>query len=186
MMLAILDRDGVINEDSDAYIKSLAEWHPIPGSIDAIARLSRAGFTVAVATNQSGLARGLFDLDDLEAMHARLNELVEAEGGRLAGIFYCPHHPDDGCDCRKPKPGLLDAIARELGEPLAGAWSIGDSLRDLEAARARDCEPVLVLTGKGERTRAQVAAEPAWQGLRIFADLAAAATALIESSGQRR
>lgn len=184
-MLVILDRDGVINEDSDAYIKSLAEWHPIPGSIEAIARLSRAGFTVAVATNQSGLARGLFDLDDLEAIHARLNELVEAEGGRLAGIFYCPHHPDDGCDCRKPRAGLLDAIARELGLPLAGAWFIGDSRRDLEAARARACEPVLVLTGKGERTQAQLAADHDWTSLRVFSDLAAAAEALLEQEGIR-
>jgi D-glycero-D-manno-heptose 1,7-bisphosphate phosphatase len=179
MMLVILDRDGVINEDSDDYIKSLAEWRPIPGSIDAIARLSRAGFTVAVATNQSGLARGLFDLDDLEAMHQRLNELVEAAGGKLAGIFYCPHHPDDQCDCRKPKPGLLDAIERELGQPIRGAWLIGDSRGDLEAARARDCVPTLVLTGKGARTREQLAVDPAWRELPVYADLAAAADALI-------
>lgn len=182
-MLVILDRDGVINEDSDDYIKSLAEWRPIPGSIEAIARLSRAGFAVAVATNQSGLARGLFDLDDLEAMHARLNELVEAEGGKLAGIFYCPHHPDDDCDCRKPKAGLLDAIARELGEPLAGAWFIGDSRGDLEAARERNCEPVLVLTGKGLRTREKLADEPEWRDLNAYPDLAAAADALIAHTG---
>src|SRR6218665_142394 len=109
-MLVILDRDGVINEDSDDFIKTLDEWIPIPGSIDAIARLSKAGFTVTVATNQSGIGRGIIDLDNLEAMHDRLFTLVEAVGGKLAGIFYCPHHPDDHCECRKPKSGLIDAI----------------------------------------------------------------------------
>jgi D-glycero-D-manno-heptose 1,7-bisphosphate phosphatase len=186
-MLVILDRDGVINEDSDAYIKSLAEWRPLPGSIDAIARLSRHGFTVAVATNQSGLGRGLFDLDALEAMHARLNELVEAQGGRIAGIFYCPHTPDDHCDCRKPNTGLIDAIERELGIAAAGAWLIGDSRGDLEAARRKGCRPLLVLSGKGERTLAQLRAEPGehWRDLPVYADLAAAAAALVAEPDQR-
>lgn len=185
-MLVILDRDGVINEDSDDYIKSLAEWKPLPGSIEAIAALSRAGFTVAVATNQSGLARGLFELEALEAMHQRLDELVEAEGGRLAGIFYCAHHPDDDCDCRKPKPGLIRAIEAELGESALGAWFIGDSLGDLEAAEAAGCEPVLVLTGKGPRTRARIGDGPDshWQGVRVYPDLAAAAAALIHAAGE--
>ena len=180
-MLVILDRDGVINEDSDEYVKSLEEWHPLPGSIDAIADLSKNGFTVAVATNQSGLGRGLFQLEDLEAMHARLNELVEAAGGELAGIFYCPHTPDDHCDCRKPKPGLIDAIARELDQPAQGAWFIGDTLRDLEAGRSRDCVPVLVLTGKGAAAQRAIAADPhsPWRDVAIYADLAAAARALI-------
>lgn len=178
-MLVILDRDGVINEDSDAFIKTLDEWRPLPGSIDAIARLSRAGFSVAVATNQSGLGRGLFTLDDLEAMHQRLHELVEAAGGEVAGIFYCPHLPDDNCDCRKPKAGLIDAIERELGESPRGAWMIGDSKRDLEAGVARACVPVLVLTGKGAATRAKLAEEDAWQDLLVFDDLAAAADALL-------
>src|SRR5690606_9228618 len=135
-MLVILDRDGVINEDSEHYIKSLAEWKPLPGAIEAIAALSRAGFTVAVATNQSGLARGLFELEALEEMHQHLNELVEQAGGRLAGIFYCAHRPDDDCDCRGPRPGLVRAIERELGGSALGAWFIGVSLRDLEAAEA--------------------------------------------------
>lgn len=180
-MLVILDRDGVINEDSDAFVKSLAEWHPIPGSIEAIARLSRHGFTVAVATNQSGIGRGLFDLDALEAMHTHLNELVSAAGGEIAGIFYCVHTPEDECDCRKPRAGLIDAIGRELGIDPAGAWLIGDSLRDLEAGLLRGCEPVLVLTGKGERSRAQLAeqADPRLRDARIYADLATAADALI-------
>lgn len=184
-MLVILDRDGVINEDSDEYVKSLEEWHPLPGSIDAIARLSRHGFTVAVATNQSGLGRGLFALEDLEAMHERLNTLVQDAGGELAGIFYCPHTPDDDCDCRKPKPGLIDAIERELGLPARGAWLIGDTVRDLEAGLARGCVPVLVLTGKGAATRAKLAADDsgAWRELRVYADLAAAADALIDHAG---
>lgn len=125
--LVILDRDGVINEDSDEYVKSLAEWIPIPGSIEAIARLSKAGVTVVVATNQSGIGRGLFDLDDLEAMHARLNELVLEQGGELSGIFYCPHAPEDDCHCRKPAPGLLDAISTEFNRDLTGVPLIGDS-----------------------------------------------------------
>lgn len=181
-MLVILDRDGVINEDSDEYVKSLEEWHPLPGSIDAIARLSRNGFTVAVATNQSGLGRGLFELDDLEAMHEHLNELVQEAGGELAGIFYCPHTPEDRCECRKPKPGLIDAIERELGEPARGAWLIGDSSRDLEAGLARGCVPVLVLTGKGAATHAKLAQDPAWRDLRVYDDLAAAADALLGAS----
>jgi len=184
-MLVILDRDGVINEDSDAYIKSLAEWRPLPGSIDAIARLSNSGFSVAVATNQSGLGRGLFTLDDLEAMHQRLRELVEDAGGEVAGIFYCPHTPEDDCDCRKPKAGLIDAIERELGESARGAWLIGDTLRDLEAGLAKGCVPALVLTGKGAATREKLAQNEGgeWRDLRVYPDLAAAADALIDSTG---
>ena len=183
-MLVILDRDGVINEDSAEYIKSIAEWQPIPGSIEAIARLSRSGFTVAVATNQSGLGRGLFTLDDLEAMHHRLREMVETAGGHVAGIFYCPHAPEDNCDCRKPKHGLIDAIEREFNQSARGAWIIGDTLRDLEAGLSKHCIPVLVLTGKGMATRQKLAGsiEPQWRDLRIFPDLAAAADALIAST----
>jgi D-glycero-D-manno-heptose 1,7-bisphosphate phosphatase len=150
--LIILDRDGVINQDSDDYIKSLDEWIPIPGSIDAIARLSQAGFTIAVATNQSGIGRGLFDLDELEKMHNKLNSLVNDAGGAIAGIFYCPHRPEDQCSCRKPKSGLLNAIEHELEINVAGAWLVGDSLRDLQAGAEKNCVPVLVKTGKGENT----------------------------------
>ncbi len=150
--LIILDRDGVINEDSDAYIKTLDEWIPLPGSIDAIARLSRAGYTVVVATNQSGIARGYFDVATLDAMHERMGELVRAAGGEMGKVFYCPHGPDDGCDCRKPAPGLIDQIVTEYGD-VTGAPLIGDSLRDLEAGVARGCQPVLVLTGKGAKTQ---------------------------------
>lgn len=180
-MLVILDRDGVINEDSDDYIKSLDEWRPIAGSIDAIARLSKHGFTVAVATNQSGLGRGLFTLDDLEAMHDRLREMVESAGGHVAGIFYCPHTPEDHCACRKPRSGLIDAIEREFDTSARGAWFIGDSQRDLEAAAAKGCVPVLVRTGKGKIAEQQLAADTGlqWRDVQIFDDLAAAASALI-------
>ena len=175
MKLLILDRDGVINEDSDAYIKSLDEWIPIPGSIDAIARLSKAGWTVAVATNQSGLARGYYDLATLEAMHARLHELVAAEGGSVGLIVHCPHGPDEGCACRKPLPGLLERVAMHYGQPLAGQWFVGDSGRDLEAAIAAGCQPVLVKTGKGQRTLSK----PLPDNVLVFDDLAAVADHLL-------
>ncbi len=181
MKLVILDRDGVINEDSDAFVKSVDEFIPIPGSVEAIALLTRHGFEVAIATNQSGLGRGLFDLDDLEAMHQKLDALVEAAGGRLSGIFYCPHTPDDDCACRKPLPGLLDAIAAELHCELAGVPLIGDSQRDLEAGLARGCVPVLVRTGKGAKTAEKFAADPArWGAVAQFDNLLAAAQAIVE------
>lgn len=151
--LVILDRDGVINHDSDAYIKTLAEWIPYPSAISAIAKLTQAGFTVAVATNQSGIARGYYDEATLHAMHERLTSLVEAEGGHIACIAYCPHGPDAHCTCRKPKPGLLLQIQHALGmDSLTGSWMVGDSLRDLQAGDAVGCRTVLVKTGKGEKT----------------------------------
>ncbi|MDF9754270.1 D-glycero-D-manno-heptose 1,7-bisphosphate phosphatase [Pseudomonas sp. TE6288] len=175
MKLLILDRDGVINHDSDAYIKSLEEWVPIPGSIEAIAQLSKAGWTVAVATNQSGIARGYYSPETLEAMHARLRALVAEQGGEVGLIVHCPHGPDAGCDCRKPKPGMLLAIAEHYQVPLAGVWFVGDSKGDLEAALAVDAQPVLVKTGKGERTLEKGVA----QTTLIFDDLAAIARELI-------
>lgn len=155
--LIILDRDGVINEDSDDYVKSVDEWIPIPGSIEAIASLSKAGYTIAVATNQSGIGRGLFDLDELEKMHQKLNQLVLDAGGDIAGIFYCPHVPDDKCNCRKPRPGLVDAIAYELQMPVSGSYIVGDTRRDLEAGFVRGCVPILVKSGKGSRTALSLA-----------------------------
>lgn len=149
--LIILDRDGVINEDSDAYIKTPDEWQPLPGSAAAIARLNRAGYRVVVATNQSGLARGLFDAATLDAIHQRMAARLRDVGARLDDIYVCPHGPDDGCDCRKPAPGLIDQIVADYGE-VAGVPLVGDSLRDLQAGVARGCRPVLVLTGKGRRT----------------------------------
>ncbi len=175
MKLLILDRDGVINQDSDAYIKSLDEWIPIPGSIDAIAQLSKAGWTVAVATNQSGIARGYYDLATLEAMHERLRMLVAEQGGEVGLIVYCPHGPDEGCDCRKPKPGMLRTIAAHYQVDLAGLWFVGDSKGDLEAALTVDAQPILVKTGKGEKTLSKGIPE----GTLIFDDLAAIARELI-------
>ncbi|MDH1264898.1 D-glycero-beta-D-manno-heptose 1,7-bisphosphate 7-phosphatase [Pseudomonas sp. GD03944] len=177
MKLLILDRDGVINQDSDAYIKSLEEWIPIPGSIEAIARLSKAGWTVAVATNQSGLARGYYGPEALEAMHARLRELVAEQGAEVGLIVHCPHGPNDGCDCRKPKPGMLRQIAAHYGVSLDGVWFVGDSSGDLEAACTVDCQPVLVKTGKGMITAGK--ALPA--GTLVFDDLAAVAAHLLHS-----
>ncbi|SDL54130.1 D-alpha,beta-D-heptose 1,7-bisphosphate phosphatase [Modicisalibacter muralis] len=153
--LIILDRDGVINHDSDAYIKSLDEWIPYPQAIDAIARLSQAGWALAVATNQSGIARGYYNEDVLAQMHQRMIELVHDAGGSIAHIAYCPHGPDDHCDCRKPKTGLLVQIRQALDmTTLEGAWIVGDSLRDLQAGVAMKCRPVLVRTGKGRNTEA--------------------------------
>lgn len=175
MKLLILDRDGVINQDSDDYIKSLDEWIPIPSAITAIARMSKAGWTVAVATNQSGIARGYYDLATLESMHQRLRELVAEQGGELGIVVYCPHGPDDGCDCRKPKPGMLLQIAQHYGADLHGVWFVGDSRGDLDAALAVDCQPVLVKTGKGERTLGK----PLPEGTLVFDDLAAVAAHLL-------
>ncbi|MDN6180910.1 MAG: D-glycero-beta-D-manno-heptose 1,7-bisphosphate 7-phosphatase [Halomonas subglaciescola] len=172
--LIILDRDGVINRDSDAYVKSLAEFIPYPGAIAATARLTQAGYTVAIATNQSGIARGYFDADTLKQMHAHLSALVENAGGKLSSIAYCPHGPDDGCDCRKPLPGLIYQLQRSLGLPtLTGSWMVGDSLRDLQAGEAAGCRPALVRTGKGKSTEArrQYADDtPVFDDLAAFAD----------------
>ena len=151
--LVILDRDGVINHASDNYIKSLDEWVPYPSSVTAIARLTRTGYTVAVATNQSGIARGYYDEATLHAMHEHLISLVEAEGGHIAHIAYCPHVPNDNCQCRKPLPGMLIQIQQILGlESLTGSWMVGDSLRDIQAGEAVGCKTALVRTGKGVKT----------------------------------
>ena len=181
MKLVILDRDGVINRDSDQFVKSADEWQPIKGSIEAIARLSQAGFTVCVATNQSGLGRGLFSLQDLEAMHQKMQQLVEDAGGTIEGIFYCPHHPDDNCDCRKPKAGLITAIEAQFHCSAAGAYTIGDSLRDLQAGLKKQCLPILVKTGKGEKTLRSIREKKiiALQTLPVYVHLAEAADAII-------
>ncbi len=150
--LVILDRDGVINEDSDAYIKCVAEWTPVPGSLEAIADLTRAGFRVVVASNQSGLGRGFFDQATLDEIHAHMHEQVARAGGVIEGVFYCPHHPDEDCDCRKPRPGLLDQIEKEMGISVVGAHFVGDTRKDMEVARSKQAIPILVRSGKGERT----------------------------------
>lgn len=153
MKLIILDRDGVINHDSDAYIKSTEEWHAIPGSPEAIGRLTRAGWRVVVATNQSGVARGLFSARELNLIHNKMRQEVTAAGGRIDAIFACPHHPDDGCSCRKPRPGMFHDIARRYDQSLDNIPVVGDSLRDLQAGVAAGCQPWLVLTGNGAQAQ---------------------------------
>ena len=177
--LVVLDRDGVINRDSDAYIRSADEWVPLPGSIEAVAALSNAGFTVAVASNQSGLARGLFDEAALAAIHAKLHDCVAAQGGRIDRIVVCPHGPDDGCDCRKPKPGLLEALSKHYGVSMRGVPVIGDASRDLEAALAVGAKPILVRTGKGLATERKLAGELA--DIDVYDDLAAVAATLMQA-----
>ena len=174
MRLVILDRDGVINQESEAYIKSPEEWHPLPGSLEAIARLHRNGYTVVVASNQSGVARHLFSLDTLAAIHGRMKREVEAAGGKIDSIFFCPHGPKEGCDCRKPKPGLLRQIAERYGVRLEGIPMIGDSERDLQAARAVGGRPILVMTGNGLKTL-----DEDHNVEEVYDDLSAAAAHLI-------
>ncbi len=176
--LVVLDRDGVINRDSPEFVKSPDEWLPIDGSIDAITRLSRAGFTVVISSNQSGVARGLFAYADLEAMHAKMQRLVSDAGGRISAIFICPHGPDDGCACRKPAPGMLRKASKYFRAGISDVPVIGDSLRDLEAAAAVSARPILVRTGNGRKTLAKLAGD--LRSVAVFDDLAAAATALIE------
>lgn len=176
MKLIILDRDGVINEDSDDYIKSPAEWIPIPGSLEAIKRLCDGGYTIAIATNQSGIARGYFDLEILSSIHEKMLSLVSKLGGKIDKIFFCPHGPTDGCDCRKPKPGLFQQIYDYYGYPLHRVPSVGDSLRDLEAAMQVGCQPILVLTGKGSITVMKI--DPS-SNIPVFPDLASAVDSLL-------
>ena len=178
MKLVILDRDGVINYDSEHFIKSPAEWKPLPGSLEAIAKLTQAGYRVVVATNQSGIGRGLFDMDTLNAMHNKMHRAAQTLGGRIDAVFYCPHAADANCGCRKPRPGMLQRIADCFNTGLAGIPAVGDSLRDLEAAAAVGALPILVLTGKGERTQAQ---ETLPEGTLVFADLAAAVEHILKS-----
>ncbi len=153
MRLVILDRDGVINHDSDQYIKSPKEWAPIDGSLEAIARLCRADYRVMVVTNQSGVSRGLFTVDTLNKIHVHMLERIHQKGGEIDAIFFCPHGPDDGCDCRKPKPAMLLDLAERLKINLSAVPAVGDSLRDLQAARSVNALPVLVRTGNGSLTQ---------------------------------
>ncbi|MFA4968831.1 MAG: D-glycero-beta-D-manno-heptose 1,7-bisphosphate 7-phosphatase [Sulfuritalea sp.] len=171
MKLVILDRDGVINHDSDQYIKSPDEWKPIPGSLAAIARLNQAGYRVVVASNQSGIGRGLFETDTLMAIHDKMLKALAQAGGRIDAIFFCPHTNADNCDCRKPKPGMFREIASRFNAELAGVPAIGDSLRDLQVAATVGAQPMLVLTGKGRKTVDDPALPPE---TLVFPDLAAA------------
>ncbi|MGE5493397.1 MAG: D-glycero-beta-D-manno-heptose 1,7-bisphosphate 7-phosphatase [Actinomycetota bacterium] len=176
MKLIILDRDGVINFDSAQFIKSPAEWKPIPGSLEAIARLNQAGYRVVVATNQSGVGRGLFDMDTLNTIHEKMHKSLFAVGGRVDAIFYCPHAADSACDCRKPKAGMFRRIAETFNVNLNDVPAVGDSLRDLQACTEVGCQPILVLTGKGEKTKADGNLP---EGTQEFPDLASVVDSLL-------
>ena len=186
MKLVILDRDGTINEDRDDFVKSPAEWVPIAGSLEAIARLNHAGWHTVVATNQSGLARGLFDASALNAVHIKMNQALAKVGGRIDAVFFCPHGPSEGCRCRKPLPGLFEMIAERYGVELTDVPLVGDSLRDLEAGTAVGCQPHLVRTGKGARLDEEQLEQILEQvpGAQVHTDLAAFAEHLIQ--GQRK
>jgi D-glycero-D-manno-heptose 1,7-bisphosphate phosphatase len=173
MKLVILDRDGTINADSDEYIKTPEEWQPLPGALEAIARLNHAGWHVAVASNQSGLGRGLFDVASLNAIHAKMHKALAAYGGRIDAIFYCPHSPDEGCQCRKPLPGLFEQIGERFGVDLHTAHVVGDTPRDLQAGASVGCQPHLVLTGKAAGLGEQPLPEGYPAGTRVHRDLAA-------------
>ena len=179
MKLVVLDRDGVINEDSDNYIKSPDEWHPIPGSLEAIASLNQSGYRVVVATNQSALARGLLRIQDLNAIHRKMYEQLEKIGGHVDGIFFCPHGPNDNCKCRKPKPGLLEQASDRFYSNSREMLFIGDSLTDLEAAEQFGTHSVLVLTGKGEDSREKLKDR---RDIPIFRDLSEVVKSLLNKT----
>ena len=176
MKLVILDRDGTINFDSDRFIKSPDEWRPLPGALEAIARLNGAGHHVAVATNQSGIERGLLDMNALNAIHGKMLRAVQQAGGHIDVIYYCPHSGDADCRCRKPSPGMFVDIGQRLNVPMAGVACIGDGLRDLQAAEAAGGKPMLVLTGKGAIT---LAGGNLPAGTQTYADLSAAVDAIL-------
>lgn len=177
--IVILDRDGVINYDSDDYIRSPEEWLPMEGSLEAIAHLHKAGYRIFVVSNQSGLARGIIKPEALEAIHEKMTLAVQQSGGQLERIFYCPHHPDDHCACRKPKTGLLEQLVSYLRFDIGGTPFIGDSLTDLQAAQSFGCLPILVRTGNGQETLAKLTAPLPL----VFNDLAATAEWLINQTG---
>ena len=177
MNLVILDRDGVINFDSDQFIKSPEEWKPIPGSLEAIARLNQADYRVVVATNQSGIGRGLFDMAMLNAIHDKMHKACALVGARIDAVFFCPHTSEHQCNCRKPKSGMLEEIAARYGIGLEGVPVVGDSLRDLQCAAEMAAQPYLVLTGKGEKTQA---AGHLPEGTIVLPDLAAVAVELVK------
>lgn len=179
MKLVILDRDGTINQDRPDYVKSADEWVPLPGALKAIARLNHAGWHVVVASNQSGLGRGLFDVSTLNAMHTKMSKMLAAEGGRIDAVFYCPHAPDEGCHCRKPEPGLFEQIGERYGFDLKGVPTVGDTARDVAAGMSCGCEPHMVLTGKGAAYRGRKLPHTFPKGTQVHADLEAFADFLI-------
>jgi|SRR5438105_9942503 len=188
MKLIILDRDGTINEDRDDYVKSPEEWVPLPGALEAIAKLNHAGWHTVLATNQSGLGRGLFDMAMLNAMHARMNQMLAKHGGRIDAVFFCPHAPEEQCECRKPLPGLMELIAERYGVNLKDVPLVGDSLRDLQAGIAAGCPTHLVLTGKAGQLdplqREQMLQQA--PGTQVHADLCAFADSLISDERRSR
>ena len=173
LKLVILDRDGTINQASEEFVKSPEEWHPLPGALEAISRLNHAGFHVVLATNQSGLGRGLFDMAALNAVHAHMLKALASFGGRIDAIFYCPHAPDEGCACRKPAAGLLQQIEERYGVSLKGVPYVGDSLRDMQAAQTAQCAPHLVLTGRHADVQGQSLPPGFPVSTHVHADLAA-------------
>ena len=175
----LLDRDGVINFESKYYIKSPDEWIPLPGSIEAIAALSQAGYTPIVITNQSGVGRGLYDIKTLDAIHEKMRQMIHAAGGTLAAVFYCPHTPDEFCLCRKPELGLFYQARDTFQIDLTNVWMVGDSLRDLQAAEKAGCQPVLVKTGHGMET---LKTDGLPKNSLIFDDLQAVARHLTQST----
>ena len=184
MRLVILDRDGVINQDSDDFIKSPEEWIPIPGSLEAIARLCRAEFRIVIITNQSGIARGTLTIDTLNRIHTRMLEHVHQKGGEIDAIMICPHGPEDNCECRKPKPGMFLELAQRLKINLSGVPAVGDSLRDVEAALAAEALPVLVKTGKGTQSSKRLTTSEDLSNVPVFEDLAAFANDLLRNTRQ--
>jgi D-glycero-D-manno-heptose 1,7-bisphosphate phosphatase len=185
MKLLILDRDGTINVDRDDFVKTEDEWVPLPGALEAIARMNQAGWHVVLATNQSGIGRGLIDMASLNAMHLKMNRLLAKLGGRIDAVFFCPHAPDAGCECRKPLPGLFKQIGERYGVNLHGVPTVGDSLRDLKAGAAVGCEPHLVRTGKGANMDA-AQLEAAVPGTLIHDDLSAFASFLLHRERDER
>ena len=183
--LVILDRDGTINRASDEFVKSPEEWEPLPGALEAIGRLNHAGYHVVLATNQSGLGRGLFDIAALNSVHAHMMKALSAHGGRVDAVFYCPHAPDEGCHCRKPEPGLLEQIAERYGVDLLAVPYIGDSLRDMQAAASAGCQPHLVCTGRHPDLKGTVGTPSGFpEGTQVHDDLAACVDHLLASQGQ--
>lgn len=182
MKLVILDRDGTINYDSDEYIKSPEEWRPLPGALEAISRLNHAGYHVVIASNQSGLGRGLIDVASLNAIHKRMLKQLAAVGGRIDAIFYCPHAPTEGCTCRKPMPGLLEQVAERFGIEMQGVPFVGDTLTDMQAAMSAGCVPHLVLTGKSEALKGSPLPSVFPLGTQMHSDLNAFVDVLLKKS----
>lgn len=188
--LVILGRDGILNEFREGHVTEPEEWTPVPGALEAVARINHAGWHTVVATNQSGIGRGMIDMSAVNAVHARMHQLLQAQGGRIDAVFFCPHTPEDGCDCRKPLPGLMLDIARRYGISLQGVPMVGDTLRDLQAAQAAGCEPHLVLSGRARGLPAdalqaildQVPQARVHNSLDAFADFLLARDNIVDST----